>query len=128
MVKAVAVARARSTSANRCAAPCARDEITVAATSSGRTASMSCSDAWAACSGAVTSVATIFRIFPPAILGVILFFTGLELASISRDIGNQRSDVYIMLVTAGLAMWNMGVAYLAGLLLYYGAKKQILKF
>ncbi len=74
------------------------------------------------------SVATIFRIFPPAILGVILFFTGLELASISRDIGNQRSDVYIMLVTAGLAMWNMGVAYLAGLLLYYGAKKQILKF
>jgi predicted benzoate:H+ symporter BenE len=74
------------------------------------------------------SVATLFRIFPPAILGVILFFTGLELASISRDIGNQRSDVYIMLVTAGLAMWNMGVAYLAGLVLYYGVEKKVLKF
>jgi hypothetical protein len=73
------------------------------------------------------SVATLFRIFPPAILGVILFFTGLELASISRDIGGKRSDVYIMLVTAGLAMWNMGVAYLAGLVLYYGVERRVLK-
>jgi len=74
------------------------------------------------------SVATIFKIFPPSILGVILFFTGLELASIARDIGNQRSDVYIMLVTAGLAMWNMGVAYLAGLILSLAVEKRILKF
>jgi predicted benzoate:H+ symporter BenE len=74
------------------------------------------------------SVATIFKMFPPSVLGVILFFTGLELASITRDIGNQRSNVYIMLVVAGLAMWNMGVAYLAGLVLYYGAEKKVLKF
>jgi MFS superfamily sulfate permease-like transporter len=74
------------------------------------------------------SVSTIFKIFPPSILGVILFFTGLELASITRDIGNQRSDVYIMLVTAGLAMWNMGVAYLAGLILSLAVEKRILKF
>jgi hypothetical protein len=74
------------------------------------------------------SVAVIFKFFPPSILGVILFFTGLELASLVRDIGNKRSDVYIMLVTAGLAMWNMGVAYLGGLILYYGAKKELLKF
>ena len=74
------------------------------------------------------SVSTILKIFPPSILGVILFFAGLELASIARDIGNNRSDVYIMLVTAGLAMWNMGVAYLAGLVLYYAVEKRILKF
>jgi len=74
------------------------------------------------------SVATIFKFFPSSILGVILFFTGLELASISRDIGNKRSDVYIMLVTAGVAMWNMGVAYLAGLILHYGVEKGIFKF
>ena len=73
------------------------------------------------------SVATLFRIFPPAILGVILFFTGLELASITRDIGNRRSDVSIMLFTGGLAMWNMGVAYLAGLILYYGVERRVLK-
>ena len=74
------------------------------------------------------SVAMIFKFFPPSILGAILFFTGLELASISRDIGNQRSDVYIMLAVAGLAMWNMGAAYLAGLVLYYGVEKKLLKF
>jgi MFS superfamily sulfate permease-like transporter len=73
------------------------------------------------------SVATIFKFFPPSILGVILFFTGLELASISKDIGSKRSGFYIMLVAAGLAMWNMGVAYLAGLILYYGVEKGVLK-
>ena len=73
------------------------------------------------------SVATIFKFFPPSILGVILFFTGLELASLVRDIGSKRADVYIMLVTAGFAMWNMGVAYLVGLALYFGVKKEILK-
>ncbi len=73
------------------------------------------------------SVGTIFKFFPPSILGVILFFTGLELASLVRDIGSKRADVYIMLVTAGFAMWNMGVAYLVGLALYFGVKKEILK-
>ncbi len=73
------------------------------------------------------SVATILKFFPPSILGVILFFAGLELASITRDIGSKKSDIYIMLVTAGLAMWNMGVAYLAGLLLFYGVQKRIIK-
>ena len=73
------------------------------------------------------SVATIFKFFPPSILGVILFFTGLELASINKNIGSKRSDVYIMLVTAGIAMWNMGVAYLAGLILYHGVEKGVLK-
>ena len=73
------------------------------------------------------SMATIFKFFPPSILGVILFFTGLELASINKNIGSSRSDVYIMLVTAGIAMWNMGVAYLAGLILYYGVEKGVLK-
>ncbi|NWF55703.1 MAG: benzoate/H(+) symporter BenE family transporter [Syntrophaceae bacterium] len=74
------------------------------------------------------SVATIFRVFPPSILGVILFFTGLELASITRDIGSERSDIYIMLVVAGLSMLNMGAAYLTGLILFYGSRKGVLKF
>ena len=74
------------------------------------------------------SVSTIFKIFPGSVLGVILFFTGLELASITRDIGSRRSDIYIMLATAGMAMWNMGIAYLAGLVLYYGVEKKVLRF
>lgn len=33
-----------------------------------------------------------------------------------------------MLVVAGLAMWNMEAAYLAGLALYYGVENKDLRF
>ena len=40
------------------------------------------------------SVALIFKIFPNAILGVILFFAGAELAIVVRDIGDKKSDFH----------------------------------
>jgi len=63
------------------------------------------------------SVSIIFKIFPDAILGVILFFAGSELAVVARDIGDKKSDVYVMLIVAAFAMWNMGVAFLVGVIL-----------
>lgn len=63
------------------------------------------------------SVAVIFKMFPPAILGVILFLAGAELAVSVRDIGNRRSSFYVMVVVAGFAMWHMGVAFLVGVVL-----------
>jgi MFS superfamily sulfate permease-like transporter len=63
------------------------------------------------------SVAIIFKIFPNAILGVILFFAGSELALVVRDIGDKKSDFYVMLIVAAFAMWNMGAAFLAGVIL-----------
>lgn len=63
------------------------------------------------------SVAIIFKIFPEAILGVILFFAGSELAIVVKDIGEKRSDFYVMLIVAAFAMWNMGVAFLVGVIL-----------
>lgn len=73
------------------------------------------------------SVALLFQMIPTAILGVILFFTGLELASVVRDIGNKKGDVYVMLVTAGIATVNMGIAFVAGVALYYAIQKRIVK-
>jgi predicted benzoate:H+ symporter BenE len=73
------------------------------------------------------SVSIIFKIFPNAILGVILFFAGSELAIVVRDIGNKKSEFYVMLIVAAVAMWNMGVAYLAGLILYYGLQRRWFK-
>jgi MFS superfamily sulfate permease-like transporter len=64
------------------------------------------------------SVGLLFQIFPRAVLGVILFFAGAELAITTRDIGDKKEDVYVMLVVAGFAMWNMGAAFLAGIVLY----------
>jgi predicted benzoate:H+ symporter BenE len=63
------------------------------------------------------SVSIIFKIFPNAILGVILFFAGSELAIVVRDIGNNKRDFYVMLIVAAFAMWNMGVAFLVGIIL-----------
>ncbi len=63
------------------------------------------------------SVAIIFKMFPPAILGVILFLAGAELAVTVRDIGTKKSEFYVMLVVAGFAMWHMGVAFLVGVIL-----------
>jgi MFS superfamily sulfate permease-like transporter len=63
------------------------------------------------------SVAAFFGLIPPAVLGVLLFFAGLELAA-GLGIGDlDRAGRYVMLTTAGVAMWNMGAGYLAGLLL-----------
>ena len=73
------------------------------------------------------SVMLIFQIFPRPVLGVILFFAGVELALVVRDIRLRRENLFVLLVTAGTAMWNMGVAYLAGLLLYYAIHKRWVK-
>ena len=73
------------------------------------------------------SVALLFQVFPRPILGVILFFAGVELALVIRDIKLQRQNLFVLVVTAGTAMWNMGVAYLAGLLLYYGLQRRWIK-
>jgi len=63
------------------------------------------------------SVGVIFKIFPNAILGVILFFAGAELAIVVRDIGDKKSDFTVMLIVAAFAMWNMGAAFLLGIIL-----------
>jgi predicted benzoate:H+ symporter BenE len=73
------------------------------------------------------SVTLLFQVFPRPILGVILFFAGVELALVIRDIKLQRQNLFVLVVTAGTAMWNMGVAYLAGLLLYYGLQRRWIK-
>ena len=73
------------------------------------------------------SVGLLFQIFPKAVLGVILFFAGAELALSTRDIGSRKEDVYVMLVVAGFAMWNMGAAFLAGIILYQALERRWIK-
>jgi len=70
------------------------------------------------------SVTLLLQVFPRSILGIILFFAGLELALAIHDIRLEKENLYVVLLTAGIAMWNMGVAYLAGLALYYGIQRR----
>jgi MFS superfamily sulfate permease-like transporter len=73
------------------------------------------------------SIATFFKLFPPALLGVILMFGGLELAAGVQPNHAPKEDRYVMFLTAGVATWNMGVGYLVGLLLWYAFQWRWLK-
>lgn len=70
-----------------------------------------------------SSVAIIFRMVPPEVLGVILFLAGAQLALGSCDISKDKGERFTTVVTAGLSMWNIGVAFLLGLALYHAFKK-----
>ena len=69
------------------------------------------------------SIGTVFRMFPPSVLGVILFLAGLQLALGSRDAGAEKADRFVVLATAALAIWNVGVAVLFGILLHYASRR-----
>ena len=73
------------------------------------------------------SVATPFKLFPPALLGVILMFGGLALAAGVHEHHFRKEERYVMLLTAGLAMWNMGVGYVAGLVLWHTYQRDGIK-
>jgi len=57
--------------------------------------------------------------FPRAVLGVILFLTGVQLALGSCDFSKNKGERFITLATAGFAMWNVGLAFVVGLTLSY---------
>ena len=58
---------------------------------------------------------------------MILFFAGSELAIVVRDIGDKKSDFYVMLIVAAFAMWNMGAAFLVGVILDNSLRRGWLK-
>jgi MFS superfamily sulfate permease-like transporter len=68
------------------------------------------------------SISTLFRLLPGAVLGVILFFGGVELAANVRMNTSEKGERVVLILTAGLAMWNMGVGFAAGLLLWHALR------
>ncbi len=75
-----------------------------------------------------SSVGTLLRIFPAAILGVILFLTGAQLALGACDISKDKGERFATVVTAALAIWNVGIAFVVGSLVYQLARRGWLKF
>jgi MFS superfamily sulfate permease-like transporter len=73
------------------------------------------------------SVLVLFKVFPQSILGVILFLTGAQLALGSCDFGKDKEDRFISLVTAGFAMWNIGLAFVVGMFCYFLKQRELLK-
>jgi len=53
-----------------------------------------------------SSVATLLRLFPAPILGVILFLTGAQLALGACDIPKDKGERFALMVTGALAVWT----------------------
>ncbi len=74
-----------------------------------------------------SSVVTIFGMFPSPILGVVLFMTGAQLALGSCDFGRTKNDRFVTLVTAACTIWNVGVAFVVGMLLHHALRRGMVK-
>ncbi len=61
------------------------------------------------------SVDIVFRLLPAAILGVVLFITGAQLALGSCDLSKDKGERFITLITAAFAIWNVGLAFIVGI-------------
>ncbi len=68
---------------------------------------------------------SLLTILPNAVMGVLLFFAGLELALLIRDI-TKKDELFITLVIAGtgFATTNMGVAFFIGIIVSHIRKRQ----
>lgn len=73
--------------------------------------------------GFSSSIETIFNVFSPAVLGVVLFLTGAQLALGSCDFSRSKSERFITLATAAFSMWNVGLAFVVGLTLAFIEKR-----
>ena len=69
------------------------------------------------------SVEALFAVFAQPVLGVILFLTGAQLALGSCDFSKNKGERFITLTTTAFAMWNVGLAFLVGLAIYWLEKR-----
>jgi MFS superfamily sulfate permease-like transporter len=74
-----------------------------------------------------SSIGAVFSLFPQAVLGVILFLTGAQLALGSCDFSENKGERFITLATAAFAMWNVGLAFIAGMTLAHIARRGLLR-
>jgi MFS superfamily sulfate permease-like transporter len=73
--------------------------------------------------GFARSIALVLHAFPPGVLGVVLLLASLELARSVRLGGAVRADRYVILATAALGTWNMGLGFVAGVALWHGSRR-----
>jgi len=71
-------------------------------------------------------VVTIVKIFPLPVLGVILFFEGLTLMQLMRDMTRRRHDLFVVFIVALSALtlpYGFLVGFLTGTALWYLAEE-----
>lgn len=63
---------------------------------------------------------SLFGLIPNSVLGVLLLFAGLELAMLIKDV-TEKKDLFVAFLIAGIALatTNMGIAFIAGMVVLY---------
>lgn len=69
------------------------------------------------------SIELLLRTFPSAVLGVILFMAGVLLALGNLPAQASKQQAFIVVATAGMAMWNVAAAFVIGIVLFQFAKR-----
>jgi len=65
------------------------------------------------------SAEALFQRLPAALLGVVLFLTGVQLAVGSSVLPAGRGDHIVVLVYAALCMWNVAAGFVVGVALHH---------
>lgn len=73
------------------------------------------------------AVGTALALFPLAILGVILFVAGSQLALGVCDGWQRKDDRFVLIVVAALSIWNVGVAFLFGVATQWMLRRKLLE-
>jgi MFS superfamily sulfate permease-like transporter len=73
--------------------------------------------------GFADAIVFVLRAFPPGVLGVVLLLGSLELATSVRLDTSAPADRYVMFATAALAMWNMGLGFAVGVVLWHASRR-----
>ena len=58
---------------------------------------------------------------------MILFLTGAQLALGSCDLSKDKGERFVTIVTAGLSVWNVGIAFVVGMAGYWLCKRSLLR-
>lgn len=61
------------------------------------------------------AIDVLLQLFPTPVLGAILFLTGAQLALGSCDFSRDKGERFVTVTTTALAVWNVGVAFLFGM-------------
>jgi hypothetical protein len=73
------------------------------------------------------SVDALFSLFPSAVLGVILFLTGAQLALGACEFSPVKVERFVTVVTAAFAVWNVGVAFVIGMAAMFAAGRGLIR-
>ncbi|MGY6270931.1 putative sulfate/molybdate transporter [Achromobacter denitrificans] len=69
------------------------------------------------------AVVTLFELFPPAVLGVLLFITGLQLAAGNGRLPEARDERMVVMAGAAVCIWNVAAGFLLACALHYAMRR-----